>query len=317
MGHAQDEEVMTGTTVVLLDKPSITACDARGGWAGGYDTTSVEPGRTFFRKQAVFLTGGDVFGYDAAMGIRKYLTENKFAGARQGNMPEIVGANIYDLSFAKNAESVNYGDLGYRACVAASSGPVKQGNVGAGIGATVGKLRGAKFCWKGGLGSSAVLVFGNAMVGAMVVTNAVGNVFDPATGKVIAGTRRSGRGPPFLEMDDVIPEYVQKPRRDKKKVRATTIGVIITNLSLTHEQTFKVAQMAHDGLARAIRPVHMTIDGDIVFAVSTGEVDFSHASADYMLVDVVGATSAQQMSAAILNAVRNATSLGGAPGLLK
>jgi L-aminopeptidase/D-esterase-like protein len=277
----------------------------------------LEPGKTFYRKQAVFLTGGDVFRYDEATGIRRYLLEHKLAGAREGEMPEIVGANIYDLSFAKHVESVNYSDLGYRACDSASSGPVEQGSVGAGLGATVGKLRGSRFCWKGGLGTSAVKAFGRVTVGAIIVTNAVGNIFNPETGKTIAGTRKDERkDAPFLEMDSMVSSYLRAPKRQKRKTRATTIGLVVTNLALDHEQTYKVAQMAHDGLARAIRPVHMTTDGDLIFAISTGEIeaDFEH---DYLAVDVVGAAAAQQVTRAVLSAVRNAKPLGGIPGLMK
>jgi L-aminopeptidase/D-esterase-like protein len=195
---------------------------------------------------------------------------------------------------------------------------VAQGNVGAGLGATVGKLRGGRFCWKGGLGSSAAKVLDNVIVGAIVITNAVGNVFEIESGKIIAGTRADKTGSSFREMNDVITEYVRKSGASKRKSRATTIGVVITNLALTHEQTFKVAQMAHDGLARAIRPVHMTTDGDLLFAVSTGDVEKdSDGFVDYKLVDVVGDVAAQQVSAAILNAVRNAAPLGGIPGLHK
>ncbi len=317
VGHGEDRGAMSGVTVVLLDRPSVTACDARGGWPGSYDTASIEVGKTFYRKQAIFLTGGDVFGYDAGSGIRKFLVEKKFAGKSVGKMPEVVGTNIYDLSFAKHGESVDYADLGYKACQSASSGRVKQGNVGAGLGATVGKLLGAHQHWKGGLGTSASRILDNVIIGAIVATNAVGNIFDPDTGRTIAGTRKPGsKGATFCELSDVLPEFVRKPGRRRCDSRATTVGVVVTNLALTHEQAFKVAQMAHDGLARVIRPVHATTDGDTIFAVSTGEiVPNLKEFVDYKLVDAVGETSAQQVSLAVLNAVRHASSLGGLPGL--
>ena len=317
VGHAEDRSAMSGVTVVLLDRPSVTACDARGGWPGSYDTASIEVGKTFYRKQAIFLTGGDVFGYDTGSGIRKFLVEKKIAGSSAGHMPEVVGTNIYDLSFAKHGKSVDYAELGYKACLRASSNRVKQGNVGVGLGATVGKLLGSRYRWKGGLGTSAMRILGDVFVGAIVATNAVGNVFDPETGKTIAGTRRPGtKGAAFIEMGDVLQEYVRKPGRRKRDSRATTVGVVVTNLALTHEQTFKVAQMAHDGLARVIRPVHATTDGDTIFAVSTGEIaPNSKEYVDYKLVDAIGETSAQQVSLAVLSAVRNASSLGGTPGL--
>jgi L-aminopeptidase/D-esterase-like protein len=316
VGHGEDRTAMSGVTVVLLDRPSVTACDARGGWPGSYDTASIEVGKTFYRKQAIFLTGGDVFGYDSGRGIRRFLVEKKIAGSSVGDMPEVVGTNIYDLSFAKHGEGVDYADLGYEACLRASSGRVEQGNVGVGLGATVGKLLGSRYSWKGGLGTSASRILGDVIVGAIVATNAVGNVFDPDTGRTIAGTRKPGtKGTSFCELNDVLPEYVRKSGR-KRDSRATTVGVVITNLALTHEQTFKVAQMAHDGLARVIRPVHATTDGDTIFAVSTGEIAPNLKEYEgYKLVDALGETAAQQASLAVLSAVRHASPFGGIPGL--
>jgi L-aminopeptidase/D-esterase-like protein len=317
VGHGEDRKAMSGVTVVLLERPSVTACDARGGWPGSYDTASIEVGKTFYRKQAIFLTGGDVFGYDTGSGIRKFLVEKKIAGAVAGDMPEVVGTNIYDLSFAKHGESVDYAKLGYKACQSASSGRVKQGNVGVGLGATVGKLLAARYRWKGGLGTSASRILGDVIVGALVATNAVGNIFDPDTGRTIAGTRKPGtKGATFCEFEEVLPDYVRKSVRRKRDSRATTVGVVVTNLALTHEQAFKVAQMAHDGLARVIRPVHATTDGDTIFAVSTGEIAPNLKEfVDYKLLDAVGETSARQVSLAVLNAVRHASPLGGLPGL--
>jgi L-aminopeptidase/D-esterase-like protein len=322
VGHAEDREAHSGTTVVLFDSPSVTACEARGGWPGTYDTHSVDVGKAFYQKQAIFLTGGDIFGLDAATGIRKFLLEKKMATMKAGEMPAIVGANIYDLAFAKKSvENISYTDLGYNACTTASSKPIEQGNVGAGIGATVGKLRSKGFCWKGGTGSAAVRILNDIVVGAIVVTNSIGNIFDPSTGKTIAGTRltRDDKAN-FCELADIIPEYLHKSEKTKEEkesyaeVKATTIGVVVTNVALNHEQTIKVAQMAHDGLARAIRPVHAMTDGDTLFAVSTGEVEFGGG---HSLVDVVGEVSAQQVSKAVLNSVRYAAFLGGVPGLYK
>jgi L-aminopeptidase/D-esterase-like protein len=324
VGHAEDKNAFSGTTVVLFDKPSVTACDARGGWPGTYDTNSVEVGKAFYRKRAIFLTGGDVFGLDAATGIRRFLLENNMATLNPGEMPGIVGANIYDLGFAKGVESVSYADLGYRACLSAASTPVAQGNFGAGIGATVGKLRSRRFCWKGGVGSTATKILNERIeVGAIVITNSIGNVFDPSTGKTIAGTRYkedSAGEAEFCELVDIIPEYLKAVETSWKKrkeemiaPKATTIGVVVTNAKLTHEETIKIAQMAHDGLARVIRPVHAMTDGDTLFAVSTGEVELDGGG--YALVDVIGELSAQQVSKAVLNSVLNAAPLGGIPGL--
>lgn len=309
VGHAQDTNARTGCTVLLFEPAATVACDARGGWPGTYDTHSVEVTKTFVAKHAVFLTGGDVFGFDTALGIRKYLLEKSLASKTEpGKLPGIVGANIFDIGFAE-IEKASYPSLGYQTCVNASSEPVPEGNVGAGIGGTVGKLRGLGYACKGGLGSSAVRV-GRLKVGAIVVTNAVGNVYEQETNKTIAGVRREdGRG--FVEMDDMLPELVGgSPFYER--LRATTIGAVATNASLNHEQLIKVVQMAHNGYAMSIRPVHTCTDGDTLFAITTDrETDFKKES----IVDVIGHLAAQQVARAVVRSVKAARTLNGIPGL--
>jgi L-aminopeptidase/D-esterase-like protein len=315
VGHAEDRRRLSGCTVLLFQRPAVTACDPRGGWPGGYDTGSVEAGKTFYMKQAILLTGGDIFGFDAAAGIRRFLLEHKLAGTEVGKVPGIVGTNIYDIGFSRDVTSINYERLGYTACKNASSSPVTQGNVGAGIGATVGKFRSMNTCWKGGLGSSAQRINEEITVGAVVVTNAVGNVFDPSNGRTIAGTRRKQtNAADFCELTEVIPEYLSITRR-KKGTRATSIGVIVTNAQMTHEQMIRVAQAGHDGLARVIRPVHATTDGDTMFAVSTNEIKNTFDST--RMVTLISEVAAQEVSNSVLNAVRNARPLNGVPGLKK
>jgi L-aminopeptidase/D-esterase-like protein len=315
VGHAEDRRRLSGCTVLLFQRPAVTACDPRGGWPGGYDTGSVEAGKTFYMKQAILLTGGDIFGFDAAAGIRRFLLEHKLASTEVGKVPGIVGTNIYDIGFSKDVTSINYEQLGYMACKNASSSPVTQGNVGAGIGATVGKFRSMNTCWKGGLGSSVQRINEEIMVGAVVVTNAVGNVFDPSDGRTIAGTRRrQTNAADFCELTEVIPEYLSTTR-NKKRTRATSIGVIVTNAQMTHEQVIRVAQAGHDGLARVIRPVHATTDGDTMFAVSTNEIKKTYDST--RMVTLISEVAAQEVSNSVLNAVRNALPLNGVPGLKK
>ncbi len=315
IGHAQHPEVATGTTVVLLEKPCTTAFEARGGWPGTYDASSVDPGRAFYKKEVIFLTGGDVYGFDAATGIRRYLVEKGRVRAGFGETPGIVGTNIYDLEVAKGFENVSYEQLGYLACLNAKNGAPEMGSVGAGVGATVGKLRGMRYCFKGGFGFYAFKL-GSALFCAAVVTNALGNIVDPESGKVIAGTRRSADPKDgFVELREIAAEYLE--RRGESGVssafRSTTIGVVVTNVSLSHEAMYKVAQMAHDGLARVIRPVHMMADGDTIFAVSTSQLELS--SEHYSLVDVVGEMCAEAVERAVIRAVKSAKSVAGIPAL--
>src|SRR5437762_2655240 len=230
VGHAQDRRRRTGTTVVLLDPPAMAFADARGGWPGTYDTAASDLGKTFIDRHALLLTGGDVYGFDAVAGIRRFLLEKKLASPTGGGkMPGIMGTNIYDLGFA-DALGLDYTSLGYAACANASTKPVPQGNVGAGMGATVGPFFGIKGGTKGGLGSSAAKV-GPWTVGAVVVTNCVGNVYDPFRNRTIGGTRDK-RGHGFLEMDDVLGDYV----KHSTARFGTTIGTVGTDAPLDHEQ---------------------------------------------------------------------------------
>jgi L-aminopeptidase/D-esterase-like protein len=308
VGHAHDDRARTGCTVVLLQPEADVACDARGGWPGTYDTHSIDIGKTYVKKHAVFLTGGDVFGLDSAVGIRRFLIEREFAmrtGA--GNVPGIVGANIWDLEFA-TVQMAKYDELGYSACENASSAPVVEGNVGAGMGATVGKLKGLEFACKGGCGSAIMRLPNDIVVGALIVTNSVGNIYDlDAEGRTLAGTRTPEGN--FIEFDEIITDYVQSEIPRSK----TTIGVVATNLDLSHENVIRVAQMANDGLAMSIRPIHMSRDGDTLFAVSTGRIGGMRESK--RMVDVVGYAASRCVSRAVVRSVKAARSLSGIPGL--
>src|SRR2546426_10680416 len=203
-GHAPDLKRRPGPTVVLLEPPARAFADARGGWPGTYDTAASARGKTFIDRHALLLPGGDVYGFDAVRGIRRFLLEHRLASRKGGGtMPAIMGTNIYDLEFAET-EGFDYSDLGYEACVDASTKTIAQGNVGAGTGATVGPFFGPSGGTKGGVGSSAARI-GPWTVGAIVVTNCVGNVYDPFENRTIGGTLR-GDGTGFLGMDDLANE---------------------------------------------------------------------------------------------------------------
>jgi len=296
VGHAHDAQLRTGCTTVLFEPEATVACEARGGFPGTYDAYSVDVAKTFVRKHAIFLTGGDVFGFDSAIGVRRYLLEQGLASyGRAEELPGIVGANIYDLEVA-DVSKADYVELGHASCVSATRKAVEEGSVGAGIGATVGKFRGIRHACAGGTGTSAIRLSGDVVVAALVVTNALGNVYDNTTGATVAGARDDQGG--FVEFEDVASEYL-KSRVEK---RNTTVGVVATNLELTHEELIKVVQMAHDGLAMSIRPVHMTRDGDTLFAASTNRVRMSESNT--RLVDVVGDAAAKCVSKAVLSSVK-------------
>src|SRR2546429_3048422 len=306
VGYAQDRRRRTGTTVVLLDPPAMAFADARGGWPGTYDTAASDLGKTFIDRHALLLTGGDVYGFDAVGGIRRFLLEKKLASPTGGGkMPGIMGTNIYDLGFA-DALGPDYTSLGYAACANASTKPVPQGNIGAGTGATVGPFFGTKGGTKGGLGSSAARV-GPWTVGAIVVTNCVGNVYDPFESRTIGGTRKKG-GKRFLEMDDVLGEYL---KRSTTRF-GTTIGAVGTDAPLEHEQLARLVELAHDGIALAVRPAHMSTDGDTILGFTTRTP--KAARIDHRAFDVLHDAAVREVTRAAVNGVRAAGSLGGVPG---
>jgi len=306
VGHAQDRRRRTGSTVVLLDPPAMAFADARGGWPGTYDTAASDLGKTFIDRHALLLTGGDIYGFDAIGGIRRFLLEKKLASRTGGGkMPGIMGTNIYDLGFA-DTEGLDYTNLGYLACTNASTKPVPQGNVGAGTGATVGPFFGSKGGTKGGLGSSAARV-GPWTVGAIVVTNCVGNVYDPFQNQTIGGTRdRVRKG--FLEMDDVLEDYV---KRSTTRF-GTTIGAIGTDAPLDHEQLARLVELAHDGIALAVRPAHMSTDGDTILGFSTRKAN--RRRLDYRAFDALHHVAVREVARSAVNAVMSAKTLGGVSG---
>ncbi len=306
VGHAQDIRRRTGTTVVLLEPPAMAFADARGGWPGTYDTAASDLGKTFIERHALLLTGGDVYGFDAVRGIRRFLLEHKLASPKGGGaMPAIMGTNIYDLEFA-DTDGLDYTDFGYGACLDASTRPVAQGNVGVGTGATVGPFFGKTGGTKGGIGSSAARV-GSWTVGAVIVTNCVGNVYDPFENRTIGGTLRKD-GPGYREMDDVAEEYLKR----SKTRSGTTIGVLGTDAPLDHEQLARLVELAHDGIALAVRPAHMSTDGDTIlgFATRTPKA----ARIDHRAFDVLHDAAVREVARAAVNSVRAARTLGGVPG---
>ncbi len=299
VGHDTNLEAGTGCTVILCDTPAIGGVDVRGSAPATRETDLLHPLNLVEEVNAVALIGGSAYGLDAASGVMRYL-EERGLGYDTGvaRVPIVPAAAIFDLAFG-SANIRPDAAAGYRACQQATAEPVMQGNAGAGTGATVGKMAGPSYMMKGGLGSASTLLSDGTLVGALVVVNALGDVIDPQTQQVVAGTRNpSGQG--FLAANPF---------------GNTTIAVVATTASLTKVQVSKVAQMAHDGIAQTIRPAHTMFDGDTVFALALGQKSqiTTNSTIAASQVSTIGAAAAATLARAIIKAVRLATELHSIP----
>ena len=312
VGHAQYEKALTGCTVILCESGAVGGVDQRGGAPGTRETDALHPMHLVEHVHAVMLAGGSAFRLDAASGAARYLEEK---GARfnvgVARVPIVPSAILFDLSIGK-ADVRPDAKLGYQACLNATADAVAEGNVGAGTGATVGKILGMGQATKSGIGTTGLKIGRSVVVGAIVAVNAFGDVVDPATGRIVAGARTMQRGPVrigeskvFANTLSVMKGLVGRTVMGFASRSNTVIGVVATNATLNKEQVNKVAQMAQDGIARAIRPAHTMLDGDTIFALATGE-----RKAD---VNIVGAYAAEVMAQAILRAVHATRSAGGVP----
>jgi L-aminopeptidase/D-esterase-like protein len=301
VGHFTDPAGATGCTVVLCEAGATAAVDVRGAAPATRETDLLRPENTVQEVQAVLLTGGSAFGLAAAAGVVRYLEEiGAGFSTSAGTVPIVPTAALFDLGIGQ-AETRPGPDEGYAACQAADTGPVAQGSVGAGTGATVGHLRGRGACTKGGLGSASRRLRGGVTLAALVAVNAFGDVVDPSTGRILAGVRVS-RGS-FYNTTAHIEELAELRPRFREQ---TTLAVIATDAALGRPALLRVAQMAHDGLARTIRPAHTAFDGDVVFALSTAR--------EGPLDATVGGTVAGELLAdSIVRAVACATGLAGVP----
>lgn len=311
VGHYTDERRPTGCTVVLCPQGAVAGVDVRGAAPGTRDTDALSPSNTVAEVHGLLLTGGSAYGLDAVGGVMRWL-EERGHGFQVGAslVPIVPAAVIFDLwvddfsdSNAANPRGARIRpdmQAGYSACEAASTGPVEQGNVGAGAGATLGKLNGPDCAMKGGIGSASLSVQG-VTVAALVVCNALGDVVDPLTGQLLAGARVSAQSRDLL---DIRQAQLEGRTMTKPAVGSnTTIGVVATDAILTKPQAHRLAQVAHDGLARSIRPVHTPMDGDTLFALGTGT---SGQAADMMLLSTL---AAEVTAMAVVNAVRAAKDL--------
>lgn len=312
VGHHTLAEKPTGCTVVLAEGSAVGGVDVRGGAPGTRETDLLNPVNHVREVHAVVLSGGSAFGLDAAMGAVRYLEERNIGyPAGSVKVPIVPAAILFDLPMAGKPQIRPTADCGYKASLAASDGPVEEGSVGAGAGATVGKMGGPGRSVKGGLGSASIRLPSGLVVAALVAVNAVGDVIDPATGAVVAGARgEDGKG--FVDVRRLLREGRLGRRQGPRAGENTTIGVVATNAALSKVQAQKMAQMAHDGFARAISPSHLPSDGDTIFSLATGTMA---GEVNDQLLGQVGALAAEAMADAIVRAVRAATGQGGVPAL--
>ena len=301
VGHAQDAQARTGCTVVLCeDAGAIAGVDVRGAAPGTRETDLLAPGNLVERVHAIVLTGGSVFGLDSACGVVRYLEERR-VGFDTGvaRVPIVPAAVIYDLGVGSTSRRPD-SRMGYEACERASADGVKEGQAGAGAGATVGKILGPAFASAGGVGTASVKLPSGVTVGALVVVNAFGDIIDHESGQILSGARAM-EGSGWLDTSRAIEQDLLSKAASFSAIENTTLAVVATDAALTKAQAQRVAVMAHDGLARAIRPAHTMFDGDTVFALSTGNLQ-----AD---VTTVGGVAADLLARAIARVGRMSAKL--------
>ncbi len=304
VGHATDADALTGCTVVLCGNNAVGGVDVRGSATGSVELDALHPGHVAQNVHAIVLAGGSAFGLEASCGVRRIL-ERRGIGFDTGvtHVPIVPGAILYDLAVAKAGVRPTR-EMGEKAVEAATADAVAEGNVGAGTGATVGKLFGMAQAMKSGVGSASLTLGSGVMVAALVVVNAVGDVIDPALNRIIAGARISANSREFIDSAAALRHADVQSQAFRGN---TTLAVVATNARLDRVQTNKLAALASIGVTRTISPVNTMSDGDITFAISLGNETAS--------VDSLGVAASEVLAMAVLRAVRAAKTAGGIPGL--
>lgn len=302
VGHATDPVALTGCTAILCGLEAVGGVDIRGSATGSCELDTLHPGHVAPNVHAIVLSGGSAFGLEATCGVRNIL-EKRGIGYNTGvaRVPIVPGAILFDLGIG-NPRVRPTREMGEKAALAASDGPVTEGNIGAGTGATVGKIFGMKQAMKSGIGACSVRLGSGVVVAALIAVNALGDVIDPSSGHIIAGARKSPTSGEFANSAAAIKEGARRPAGGN-----TVLAVVATNARLDRVQTNKLAALASVGIARTISPVNTMNDGDITFAISLGKERAS--------VDEVGVAAADAMATAVIRAVRAARTAGGVPGL--
>jgi L-aminopeptidase/D-esterase-like protein len=314
VGHFTHADRATGCTVVLCPQGAVAGVEVRGGAPGTRETDLLRPENTVDRVHALLLSGGSAFGLDAAGGVMRWLEENGHGFAVGAvRVPIVPAAVIFDL-WHGDARIRPNAEAGHAACMAASTQPPAQGSVGAGAGATVGKLFGIERAMAGGVGCASVRVAG-ITVAALVVVNATGDVIDTGSGEPIAGARKSAASRQLFHATRALLRGDLPPHLQPGA--ATTIGVVATDAALDKAQCTKLASMAHDGLARSISPIHTPYDGDTMFALATGATPFTTGVTSTIgaPLGLLGVLAADVTARAVRHAVEHARSRTGCPAL--
>lgn len=302
VGHASDFDAITGCTAILCAGGAVAGYDLRGGASGAQELDVMSPLHIAGRVHAIVLSGGSAFGLEAASGVRKFL-EQQGVGFETGaaRVPIVPSAILYDLGIGKaNVRPTR--EMGEAAAAAASGGAVEEGSAGAGTGATAGKIFGMSRAMKSGIGTFTVELDGGVLVSALVAANPLGDVIDPASGKIVAGARKAPGSQEFAGTAAAM-----KAGAAGGLTSNTTLVVVATNAQLSKVEATKLAQLSQLGVARTISPVWTMMDGDLAFALSLGR--------EKARVDALGVAAAEAVSQAILRAVKTAKTLGGVPGL--
>ena len=312
VGHYTDRDAATGCTVILCPDGATAGVDVRGGGPGTREVALLDPLRAVQQIHAIVLSGGSAFGLAAADGVVRWLEERGHGyETTAARVPIVPSAILYDLGIGA-ADVRPDAAMGYTACEAASDGPVAEGSVGAGTGATVGKLLGFAQATKSGLGTASQRL-GGFTVAALVAVNAIGDVVDPSTGQIVAGARlpEGGWADSMALLESRLAQMMEVAGSQPAMGQNTTLAVVATDAPLDKIGCTKVAQMAHNGLARTIRPVHTAFDGDTVFALS--KPSKSGAVWGLREASLLGAVAAEVLAEAVLRAVRSAAGLHGLP----
>ena len=297
VGQAQDNEALTGCTVVICEEGATCGVDVRGSAPGTRETDLLDPINMVQKVHAVVLSGGSAFGLESTCGVSKYL-EEKNIGFDSGvcKVPIVTGAVLFDLVVGDHKVRPDK-EMGYKACLQASETELKQGNYGAGCGATVGKIKGQEYLMKGGIGSHSIKLDNGIVVAALIAVNAFGDIYED--GKVIAGVLNDDKTQ-LLNTYEIMKKGFIK---GGFSINNTTIGIVATNANLTKAQCKKISQMAHDGYAKSIFPIHTPHDGDTIFTMATGEIDVDNDGT------LLGSLATEVVQESIIKAIKNAQSV--------
>ncbi|WP_373600074.1 P1 family peptidase [Paraclostridium bifermentans] len=299
VGQIEDIEGLTGCTVVICEEGAVCGVDVRGSAPGTRETDLLDPINMVQKVHAVVLSGGSAFGLESTCGVSRYLEEHNIGfDVGVAKVPIVAGAVLFDLVVGDPKSRPDI-EMGYKACEVANDKELKQGNFGAGCGATVGKVKGAEYCMKGGIGSYSIKLDNGLVVAALVAVNAFGDVYE--NGKVIAGVLNNEKNK-VLNTYDLMKNGVNSGGFN---IDNTTIGIVATNAKLTKAECKKISQMSHNGYAKAIFPIHTPHDGDTIFTIATGEVESD--------VTLLGSIATEVVEKSIINAIKNAKSIDNIP----